>query len=67
MKKPISTFISVLLILMSLLHILRLAFHISVTIGGIEIPMWASLFGTVIPATLALLLHRETKRDEVHT
>jgi len=59
MNKPVSAAVILLLILISLMHVLRLVLHISVTVGGIDIPMWVSIFGVVIPAVLAMLLRRE--------
>jgi hypothetical protein len=59
--KPIYLVTGIFLVLVSSLHLLRLIFHIAVTIGGYEIPFWLSLFGMFFPAALALLLWREAK------
>jgi len=40
-------------------HLLRLVLRVEVLVGGVELPMWISLGGCVIPGIVALLLWRE--------
>ncbi len=59
--KPAALVAAVFLSLVAVLHVLRLAFQVPVTAGGIEIPTWASVFGVVVPGALALGLWREQR------
>jgi hypothetical protein len=61
-KKPVTTIVSVLLIIISFAQLLRLIFQIEIIAGGIHIPVWLSIFGCIIPAVLALLLWRESRK-----
>jgi hypothetical protein len=51
--KPILVIIGSLFTIISLLHFLRLAYSIPVVIGGISVPMWLSVLGTVVTGFLA--------------
>ncbi|MEN8142632.1 MAG: hypothetical protein ABFQ82_03420 [Thermodesulfobacteriota bacterium] len=62
MKKPISLVVVIFLSLVAVLHLLRLMFQVDVTIGGAIIPQWASMFGSLAPAGLAVMLKRESSR-----
>lgn len=46
-------------ILISLMHVLRLTFHVPVHAGDITIPVWVSAPGCLFTAALAWLLWRE--------
>jgi len=63
MEKPITTIVVIFLILISLLHVLRLVLQVPVTIGASNIPIWASIFGSVVPGALAVLLKRENTKQ----
>ena len=41
------------------LHLLRMVFHVEITVGGKQVPEWASLLGVIVPGALAFLLWRE--------
>jgi len=45
----------------ALLQLLRLILQIPIIAGGVTIPVWASVFGCLVPGTIAYLLWRETK------
>jgi len=62
MSKPVTMIVVVFLFLVAILHLLRLLFQVEVTAGGIEIPQWVSIFGTLIPAGLATMLWSENKK-----
>ena len=47
--------------IVSVIHAARLCMHWQVTLNGIVIPMWPSVFGMVVPAFLAVMLWRESK------
>ncbi len=59
--KPAALVVVVFLSLVVMLHVLRLVFGVPVTAGGIEIPLWASVFGVVVPGALALWFWREQR------
>ena len=59
MNKPVNLIVVIFLSLIAVLHILRLILGVDVTVGGAQIPQWASIFGCVVPGILAVLLRRE--------
>jgi hypothetical protein len=60
--KPFSKIAIFIFALVTLLHILRLSFGWEVAIGGIMIPMWASLLGLLVAEGLAVMLWCEIKQ-----
>lgn len=62
MKKPATMTVVVFLFLVAALHLLRLVLNIEVAVDGAMIPQWVSLFGTLVPVGLALMLKRESRR-----
>jgi hypothetical protein len=63
--KPVSLLTVVVLIFFSLVHLLRLFTGTTVTVGGVEIPIWASLPVAVGCGALALGLWNEHLRTRV--
>ena len=59
--KPASLLAAILLSLIAVGHLLRLVFRIEVVAGGVTIPMWVSVVGVLLFATVAVLLRRETR------
>ena len=57
--KPFTTIAAVFFTIVAILHLLRLLQGWEIIVNGIQIPMWVSVFGCVIPAGLALILWRE--------
>ncbi len=49
-----------LLTLVAIAHVLRLIYAVDVTVGGWNLPQWASVGGTIVPAAIAWLLWRES-------
>jgi hypothetical protein len=49
----------ILLILVSLAHLLRIIFGVELVAGGVDVPMWVSFLGCLVPGTIAVLLSRE--------
>lgn len=43
-------------------HLLRLVFQLQFSVGGTEIPMWASVIAVLGPGALAFWLWREQRR-----
>jgi hypothetical protein len=50
---------TIIFIVVALLHVVRLIFQVGVVIGGVEIPMWVSVGGAIVPALLALAIRNE--------
>ncbi|MCU0225715.1 MAG: hypothetical protein MUF27_16970 [Acidobacteria bacterium] len=59
--KPGILFAFAFMVLIAVAHILRLAFRISIAIGGIEIPMWPSILAVPFFAGVAFLIWRESR------
>ena len=60
MKSP-STVVVLLLSLVALAHLARLIWHVPVTIGQFAVPLWFSIAGALIAATLAWALVHERR------
>jgi len=60
--KPFVALASIIFAVVAILHALRLLYGWEVTINGWAVPMWVSVIGFVVPAGLALLLWRESRR-----
>jgi len=61
--KPAALIATILLALVALGHLLRLVFRIEVIVEGGTVPMWLSVFGCLVPAGLAWMLWRESRRQ----
>jgi protein-S-isoprenylcysteine O-methyltransferase Ste14 len=59
--KPASLAAAIVLDIVALAHVLRLAFHTEVIIGGTIVPMWVSAVGCVVAAVLSILVLREAR------
>ena len=51
----------VIFLLMAIMHLLRIILKIEVTIAGIVLPIWGSVFGFVIPLLLSVWMFRSVK------
>jgi hypothetical protein len=60
--RPASLMAAIILDIVAVAHVLRLAFHTEVIIGGTVIPMWVSAIGCVVPAILSILVLREARQ-----
>jgi uncharacterized membrane protein len=60
--KPFTIIATVLFALLAFLHLLRLLLGWEVTVNGIIVPMWVSVFGFFIVAGLAVMLWREARK-----
>jgi hypothetical protein len=59
--KPATTLATLLLALVSLGHLLRLAFRVEANVGGSVVPMWVSVLGCLVSGGLAFALWRESR------
>ena len=60
--KPVTTIVAILLMAISIAHLLRLIFQVNVVANGVNIPIWLSIVGCIIPAVLAFMLWRENRK-----
>jgi len=60
--KPAARLATIFLALVAIAHLLRLALRITVTAGGVSIPLWASALACIVTGGLAVLLWRESRR-----
>jgi lipopolysaccharide export LptBFGC system permease protein LptF len=60
--KPVTTIVVILLVAISIAHLLRLILQVNVVANGVNIPIWLSILGCIVPAVLALMLCRENRK-----
>jgi hypothetical protein len=60
--KPVTTIVVILLVAISIAHLLRLIFQVDIVANGVNIPVWLSILGCIVPAGLALILWRENRK-----
>ncbi|OGP86567.1 MAG: hypothetical protein A2V87_11725 [Deltaproteobacteria bacterium RBG_16_58_17] len=60
--KPVTTIVVFLLMAISFAHLLRLILQVNIVANGVNIPIWLSILGCIVPAALAFMLWRENKR-----
>ena len=60
--KPFTTIAVVVFSLVALLQLVRVLAGWEVTIGGVAIPIWASVVAFVVAAALATMLWREARQ-----
>ena len=61
--RPFTKIASILLAIVGLLHLARVVFSMQIVVGSVEVPMWVSIAGFIIPVLLSIGLWRESKRD----
>ena len=60
--KPVTTIVVILLSAISIAQLLRLIFQVEIVANGVNIPIWVSIFGCIVPAALAFMLWRENRK-----
>jgi hypothetical protein len=60
--KPVTTIVVILLSAISIAHLLRVILQVNVAANGVNIPIWLSIFGFIVPAVLAFMLWRENRK-----
>jgi hypothetical protein len=60
--KPAARLATTFLALVAIAHLLRLVLRITVTAGGVSIPLWASALACIVTGGLAVLLWRESRQ-----
>ena len=61
-NKPFTMLAVIIFAVIALLHAYRLVTQFHVVLGSHDIPMWVSYVGVLIPALLAFMIYRESKR-----
>jgi len=59
--KPFTKIASIILALVGLLHLARVFLNMQVIVGSLEISMWVSIVGFIVPSLLSIGLWRESK------
>jgi len=59
--KPFTSATVVVLLVVALMHLLRVVLGWDIIVGGIFIPVWASVVACVLAAALAFMLRRESR------
>lgn len=60
--KPATLIAAVVFTLIAIGHLLRLIFHVEITVNGVHAPQWASVIATAFFAAVAWMLWREARR-----
>jgi membrane protein implicated in regulation of membrane protease activity len=60
--KPVTTIVAILLMAISIAHLLRLILQVNIVANGVNVPIWLSIVGCIIPAVLAFMLWRENRK-----
>jgi hypothetical protein len=60
--KPFTAVAVAVFALVAVLHLFRLLFAWEVTVGGLVVPQWVSVFGGLVAAGLAWMVWRESRR-----
>ncbi|MBT8260720.1 MAG: hypothetical protein HKO92_03895 [Flavobacteriaceae bacterium] len=53
---------ALLLAIVAILHLIRVIYKIDVTVDEIDMPMWISFVGFIVPAILSIGLLKEAKK-----
>jgi len=59
--KPVTTIVVLLLVAISIAHLLRLILQVDIVANGMNISIWLSILGCIVPAVLAFMLWRENR------
>ena len=59
--KPVTTIVVLLLVAISIAHLLRLILQVDIVANGMNIPIWLSILGCIVPTVLAFMLWRENR------
>ena len=57
--KPLITIVAMLLMGISAVHLVKIIFQVDILVNGMQVPIWLSIFGFIIPLVLALMLWRD--------
>jgi hypothetical protein len=60
--KPATLVATIFLFVVAILHLVRMFFHVELTVNGAVVPMWVSVLGFLFTAGLAIMMWREHRR-----
>lgn len=63
--RPSSTVAAILFIIVAILQAIRYFNGWVITINGMDVPLWASLFGAIVPALMALWLLYDNEKKKL--
>ena len=66
MKKPFTRIAAVVFGIVAVAHLLRVIFHISLIIGGLQVPPWVNVIAALIAGFLAAMLLGEIEYPQSH-
>ena len=59
--KPATLVATIFLLLVAVLHLVRLFYHVELSVNGAVVPMWLSVFGFLFTSGLAIMIWRENR------
>ena len=60
--KPVTIIVALFLVTASIVHLLTIIFQVNIVANGVNIPVWLSILGCIVPAGLAFMLWRENRK-----
>ena len=60
--KPATLVATIFFFVVAVLHLVRLFYHVELTVNGATVPMWLSVFGFLFTGGLAIMMWRENRR-----
>ena len=60
--RPFTRVAAVIFAVVAVAHLARLCMRWDITINGLQVPLWVSGIGLIVPALLAIMLWRESAR-----
>lgn len=60
--KPATLVATSFLFVVAILHLVRLFYHVELSVNGATVPMWLSVFGFLFTSGLSILMWRENRR-----
>lgn len=60
--KPATTIVMIIMIIVSIAHLLRIIFQVKIMANDMNIPIWASIPGFILPTILAAMMWRENNK-----
>ena len=62
--KPATLVATIFLFIVAILHLVRIFFHVELTVNGAMVPLWLSIIGFLFTVSLAIMMWRENWRKK---
>ena len=62
--KPATLVAIIFLFIVAILHLVRIFFHVELTVNGAMVPLWLSIIGFLFTVSLAIMMWRENWRKK---